>query len=278
MSQRITRNMLKKVLKPFLGRKNLQFLFERLHELSLVGMNFGGGSDPKTSGETAVLNYLRRHVDKEVTPIVFDVGANTGGYASHVISFFGRDVKLFCFEPSKKAFRLLAENMANYENVQLYNIGFGQKSKVATLYADAEGSGLGSVYNRRLHHLGIDMVHREEINLSRLDKFCGDQGIAHVHLIKLDVEGSELDVLKGAKELIDSDRIGLIQFEIGGCNIDSRTYLQDFYYLLNPKYKIHRIVKDGLVLIDKYSERYEVFLTSNYLAVHRNNHCNPVGI
>lgn len=76
-----------------------------------------------------------------------------------------------------------------------------------------------------------------------------------------------LKVLKGAKDLIGKNSIDFIQFEFGGANIDSRTYFQDFYYLLTPYYKIYRILKDGLIAIDAYKEIYEIFLTTNFLAI-----------
>ena len=88
-------------------------------------------------------------------------------------------------------------------------------------------------------------------------------------MLKLDVEGHELKVLNGAHSLINSNSIDFIQFEFGGCNIDSRTYFQDFFYLLNPYYEIYRLVKDGIVLIEHYEERHEVFVTTNYLAISR---------
>ncbi len=66
--------------------------------------------------------------------------------------------------------------------------------------------------------------------------------------------------------MLGSGAVDFIQFEFGGCNIDSRTYFQDFYYLLNDRYKISRILKDGLYPISRYKEMYEAFTTTNYLA------------
>jgi len=82
----------------------------------------------------------------------------------------------------------------------------------------------------------------------------------------LDVEGHEYAVLQGAKELIERNKIQFIQFEFGGCNIDSRVFFQDFFYFLSPKYKIFRVLKDGLYPINEYSENLEVFSVTNYFA------------
>jgi hypothetical protein len=60
--------------------------------------------------------------------------------------------------------------------------------------------------------------------------------------------------------------VKLFIFEFGGCNIDSRTYFQDFFYLLQDQYDISRIVRDGIYKIEKYKEIYELFRNSNFLA------------
>ena len=106
----------------------------------------------------------------------------------------------------------------------------------------------------------------KEVIIRRMDDFCREKAIGHIHFLKLDVEGHELKALEGAHEMMASDAVDFIQFEFGGCNIDSRTYFQDFYYLLKDKYRISRIVKDGLCPVNQYKETYENFVTTNYFA------------
>ena len=69
--------------------------------------------------------------------------------------------------------------------------------------------------------------------------------------------------------MVDAAAIDYIQFEFGGCNIDSRTYFQDFFYALDPKYQLHRMVRNGLVPIKRYRETQEIFMTTNFLAISR---------
>ena len=216
-----------------------------------------------------VIDYLGRYLPNNKPVIVFDVGANIGSYSSAVISRLGKEVRLYCFEPSKKAFDVLVSNLNEHENVELFNFGFEDKEEFVTLYSNAEGSGLASIYNLRLDHFGISMKHTEKICIRTLNNFCRDNEIEYINLLKLDVEGHELKVLNGAHHLIDSNSIDFIQFEFGGCNIDSRTYFQDFFYLLNPYYKIYRVLKDGIAPIEHYKETYKIFTTTNYLAISR---------
>lgn len=111
----------------------------------------------------------------------------------------------------------------------------------------------------------------EEIEIKTIDEFCSENEIRHIHFLKLDIEGHEKSALNGASKILSSGCVNFIQFEFGGCNIDSRTYFQDFYYQLKEDYKIFRIVKDGLFEIKHYKEIYEIFITTNFLAEKRTN-------
>lgn len=252
-----------------LGEANYQSYFEQLYRLALRGMNFGGGDSVHDSGEVHAIHYIKQalqHIGKGMT--IFDVGANVGDYSLFLSQQFA-NATIYSFEPSQAAFNVFLQNMKGTANVQPYHCGFGDTNDTLTLYANYTGSALSSLYPRRLDHFGIDMSNRETVTIQKLDDFCVENQIDHIHFLKLDVEGNELKVLNGAKAMIDSHAIDFIQFEFGGCNIDSRTFFQDFYYFLNEKYTIYRIVKDGLTPIQHYNESLEIFITTNYLAERR---------
>ncbi|MFB9174037.1 FkbM family methyltransferase [Roseibium salinum] len=88
---------------------------------------------------------------------------------------------------------------------------------------------------------------------------------AHIDICKMDVEGHELDVLSGFGEAIH--HIDVIQFEFGGCNIDTRTFFQDFWYFFKEyDFEIYRITPFGPTKIKKYTEELEFFNTTNFIA------------
>lgn len=134
------------------------------------------------------------------------------------------------------------------------------------LYSNSSLSGLTSVYNRNLAHVNLEMDEISTAQFTTIDNYCQKNNVNHIHFLKMDIEGHELSALQGASKMLSSDNIDYIQFEFGGCNIDSRTYFKDFYYLLHDKYDIYRILQKGLYKIDKYSEYLEIFVTVNYLA------------
>jgi FkbM family methyltransferase len=162
---------------------------------------------------------------------------------------------------------LLIETTKNIDSIVPNNFGFSDKEYSQILYTNSVGSGLASVYQRNLDHFGIKMDETEEIKLTTVDSYCSSNKIEHIHFLKLDVEGHELSVLNGAKHMIENGRVDFIQFEFGGCNIDSRTFFQDFFYLLKDRYKIFRILENGVYELPFYKETYELFITVNYLAI-----------
>ena len=256
--------------KRMFGGSYLQPSAEILYRISLGCMNIGGGNRVHNSGERWVLDYLcsTKFRNKPVT--IFDVGANIGDYTEEVIRRLENRVEIYCFEPGQQAFLLLREKFGGKSNIHLCNIGFGDREETLTLFSESDGASLrASLYDLRLDHLGLKMSHVEKVPVSTVDLFCESHGINEIDFLKLDVEGYELKVLSGAEKLLDSKRIRVIQFEFGPCNIDSRTFFRDFFYLLNPGFKIFRVLGNGLAPIESYKEIYEVFLTTNYIAIAR---------
>lgn len=249
------------------GRLRWQPQFERLLPLALAGMNVGSGADVEQSGERSLFTVGSLRAVRD--PVVFDVGANRGDWTKLVIRELGPRCRIFAFEPSKAAYQNLVANTRSHEAVKCFNVALDSHPGKRTLYSDTPGSGLGSVYPRRLVHLGLHLGSQETIRVTTLDQAVIDESLDHIDLLKLDVEGNELAVLSGAKEMLAARAIRVIQWEFGGCNIDSRTFFQDFWYLLSSTHDVFRLVRDGVWPIRTYRETLEQFVTTNYVAVLR---------
>ncbi len=255
------------LIKTIGGRLKYQGFFEMLFLISCHGMNIGGLGDVGDSGESLVLKNIRNKI-KNKPVYIFDVGANQGNYSLMVLDIFkGVDLNLFSFEPSNFTFKILKKKLGK-NNSNLFNFGLGEKEESRILFTTEKGLGLASLYQRNLEEYNMKMDIKEEVNIQTLDNFCKKNKIKKIDLLKIDVEGHEFSVLKGAEKMINSDSIDYIQFEFG-CNYDSKTYFKDFFYLLNPRYEIYRILKDGLYPIKEYKWTNEIFNAINYLAINR---------
>ena len=236
----------------------------------LEAQGLGSGSDVKSSGEVAVFKLVQHPA-----PVLFDVGGHLGEYTEAFLQAHpsGRAV---IFEPSKVHFRILKDRLGRKENVTLVNKGLGERCGEFELYKNAEVSAIASLTKRRLDHFNIAMDKVEHVTVQTLDEALQQHDVAAIDLLKIDVEGHELDVLRGAACAFRDKSIKLVQFEFGGCNLDTRTSLQDFYYffrehgftigLIQPTARIH--------WLPKYDEFLEHYRTTNFIAAPSS--CLPV--
>jgi len=200
---------------------------------------------------------------------IFDVGANKGDYTNELLKHY-KEANYYLFEPNLLNYEKLNLRFINCKNIKIINKALADKDGDDFLYSDKSGSGLGSLNKRRLDHFNINFDVKEKINLSRLDTFLKylDKDLI-IDYFKMDVEGAEIKVLHGMGKFIN--RIKLIQFEFGGCNIDSRTFFQDFWYYFKDKnFDLFRVTLHGPEKIDFYNENNEYFKTTNYIALNKN--------
>jgi len=224
-----------------------------------LGRGFGAASIA-TEVESALSSLPNNH---NTNIVVFDIGANIGNYSEALIES-GQVKEIFCFEPSIEATKFLKKRFLTFPQVHIVNVAIGKEENTTTLYTDAEASGLASLTKRRLDHFGIDFSKSEIVTMKTLGTLIDELGVTP-DFIKIDVEGHELDVLTGGRDILSS--IKLIQFEFGGANIDTRTYFQDFWYFFQENgFELLRITPAGVKLIDCYTEEDEYFKTTNYLA------------
>jgi FkbM family methyltransferase len=216
------------------------------------------------------LNAAGSLTGKASLSLAIDVGGNVGNYTA-AIRKAHPDAEVHMFEPSRTNIDALAARFGSDERVTVQPFALASSVMEATLFSDKPGSGLGSLTKRRLDHRGNDFDVSESVKTMVFDHYWKD--VLHnrpIDLLKLDIEGHELDALNGSVEALAHTRV--VQFEFGGCNIDTRTFFQDFWYFFKERnFDLYRITPGGVAKIDKYRERDEFFSTTNYLALAKDN-------
>jgi FkbM family methyltransferase len=174
-------------------------------------------------------------------------------------------VQLHCFEPDTRSFGALQKKFSGLPNVALHNTALSDHEGAGSLHANLSDTALSSLYDVR------DGLARDAdavpVRMQTLDAYCGGKQIRHIDLLKIDVEGHDFAVLKGAGGLLKGGAIDAVQFEYGYALVFARVFLRDFVeYLGGFGYEIYRIKP---LKIEKlhYMPDTERFFYSNFLAL-----------
>ena len=145
---------------------------------------------------------LRQAQDGDV---VVDVGANIGYYTVLLADKVGNSGKVYAFEPDKTSFEILKKNIKenNLKNVVTVNAAVGSRGEKKILYKSKKNLGDHKVYEIPLGFAASPFEERETVKIIKLDNFLKNKKI---DLMKVDTQGWEPEVIKGAKNLISKNK------------------------------------------------------------------------
>ncbi len=130
--------------------------------------------------------------------VIFDVGGYIGDTALHFARLQNNNGKIYCFEPVPYLFDRLTHNVGlnTFKNISIYNLAISDTA--SELYFNV---------SRSQNSSGIFLSDKgsgqsRKVVAIKLDDFCSEKNIDRIDLIKIDVEGFELKVLKGAEEIL----------------------------------------------------------------------------
>jgi FkbM family methyltransferase len=137
---------------------------------------------------------------------VIDIGANVGHYTKRFSDLAGPHGRVIAFEPVPTTFSLLSANVQlfTYSNVSLINTAISDKTDLVGIFLPKFSTGLTNYYEAQISSALDNSLSVLAISL---DTLCIDKRVA---LIKVDVEGHELKVLKGMLKFLEKHRPVLI--------------------------------------------------------------------
>ncbi len=146
-----------------------------------------------------------KHIEN---PVIFDIGANIGTFTTWMAKAFPLG-KIYSFEPQRSVFQMLCGNMAinNIYNVHAYNFGIGStycilRTKEPNYFKNVDYGTYTLNTNASLERVDQDL----NIEVRPLDLVVDQYGVTRVDLIKIDVEGMDMDVIYGGIETIKKFR------------------------------------------------------------------------
>ena len=155
---------------------------------------------------------LTRHPFDQVPPnlevkYVLDIGANIGDVALAALSTYPL-TKVICFEPVMATRAILERRLASYgERVLVYSEALSSITGSAdinlTSFHGANSLSRQSPMHSEIHP-HISEIGKESVSLVRLDDFAQAHGFPSIDIMKIDVEGHELEVLQGGKAFIST--------------------------------------------------------------------------
>lgn len=255
--------------------KIYSFLFARkifyrankfLYMLSLRGMGILNFENKMISGEEHFLKQFLKGVER---PIIFDVGANMGDYAS-LVKDICPTAEVYCFEPHPETFEKLSKKAERY-GFKAFNVGCSNENTKLHLYDYAESSvtSHASLYKEVIENIHKSNSRAFMVDIIRLDDFVAEHNVEEIYLLKIDTEGHELKVLEGIQSYLSSRKVKAIHFEFNEMNVESRVFFKDFYDMLSD-YLFYRMLPDRIVQLGDYNAILcEIFAFQNIVAIHR---------
>tara|TARA_B100000767_G_C19711537_1_gene513029 strand:- start:461 stop:1384 length:924 start_codon:yes stop_codon:yes gene_type:complete len=193
--------------------------------------------------ETNETKFLKKIID--TGQVVIDIGANMGWYSIHFSKWVGGSGKIFAFEPVPEIHEELRSNIKlNFcQNIKVFNCALGNKNEsILFNVSNFEGGSGASSENLKF---GKEI----KVTKRKLDDVMSEQNINNIDFLKIDIEGGELNMLKGAEKIIEKYKPKIF-LEIVDIHCDRFGYLPEdvFNFLYNKNY-------NGLYIGNEHSKK-----------------------
>jgi FkbM family methyltransferase len=219
------------------------------------------------SGEAKFIELL----SKTKPALCVDIGANIGNYSKALIA--ATDATIFAFEPLPGAFFEL--DMLRQEHsgrIRTFQLALGDTKRVSNLYFGDSKSELASLSTEinQIDYVSSSNYSRMAVQVERLDSYLEvlQSAAEEIDLLKIDVEGFELEVLQGAQKVLSEMRPKFVQLEFNLHQLFRGQSLLSLSQLL-PNYKIYQLLPNeaGMVERNPKDPLTNIYAYSNFVFV-----------
>ena len=155
-----------------------------------------------------IINYLK----KLKIEVIVDVGAHKGEFLSYCLQL-NKEFKIHCFEPQENIFQELQSKFSKNQFIKLNKLALDNIIKQKFLYVSklSSTSTLKEIDKNKFFFKFKQLLLKQKntyiekylVRTSTLDKYVDENKIDHISLLKIDTEGNEINVLEGAKNILD---------------------------------------------------------------------------
>lgn len=159
--------------------------------------------------ETQKINLIKNVLSPGDTFI--DIGCSFGLFSLIASKIVGHNGEVLSFDPSETAIKTLNKNsqINGFRNIKTFNIALGDSDKFINFFGQNYG---GTIIKGNPQY---DTSKGREIEMKKLDTMLSSTNLENLKFIKIDAEGSEFDIIKGAKNIIKNSKNLLISLELG---------------------------------------------------------------
>jgi FkbM family methyltransferase len=253
-------NLIKMLGKALVHTANRRLYSPTAYKIARKYVGFWNGEsfpDPEINGEFRLLRTIAPR-----SRVIFDIGANIGKFSQECFEL-NPALSVHAFEPDKECHDEIQKNTALKQAKWFLNAcALGDKEESRTFYLQ-DRKVLNS-FHTSTKSSGRSPV---TVKVETVDMYCQRHAIRHIDFMKIDTEGHDIFVLKGAVQMLERRAIDFIQFEIARESIAARVFLKDFIDLFEHYgYTVYRVRPKSLDEL-AYSPQEEMFTYMNFFAM-----------
>jgi FkbM family methyltransferase len=220
----------------------------------------------ETNGEKALIEQAIAAFPEAAPFRAWDVGANLGEWTDLVLATAARQklaAKILMFEPTPTAFASLSEKYAGNGAAEIKQVALSSKAGSAEFEVVGSHAGTNS-----LNVTGAPAGSMISVTLASGAEVHAAAGGGEIHLIKIDTEGHDLEVLRGLEALLETRAVAIVQFEynwrwlVNGSSMRAAMLLADRH-----GYRLGRVAPDGLEIYEGWNAELDRFFETNYALV-----------
>jgi len=230
-------------------------------------------NSPESNGEHWLLKKAIDAVSARAT--MLDVGANVGDWTSQAVAYSAQEaksVKVISFEPCSATRETLQKRLSAVACVEICDYALSSREGQAEFFSAGAGRGTNSLS-------AVSGAISETVRLTTMDSLLLAKGIDRVHMVKIDTEGFDLDVMRGAAQSLSAGKIDLIQFEYNWRWLLNGASLREvFNFVADKPYRVGKLVGSKIVFYPHWHFELDKFFENNYVLVRLGSEFEALGV